>query len=193
MIAEGVPIDVFSYLKIKMQLVALIGFSGATLVPAPSGHSFHVHFGELKSLNPSSLPCIPGLMVLLDAYRLFDLAPSAMTANGADDDNPYPVIVGSVIADVFLGLFQYLLDNFNDFPYPHIKVMLQSLIIVIYKHDVESIPLRHLREVVRRIMKRVPDLLLADIGSESKQLILTAIQAYRKRWLNYASSRDLIV
>ncbi|KAL5490495.1 hypothetical protein ACEPAI_5328 [Sanghuangporus weigelae] len=193
MIADGVPIDTFSYLKIKMQLVAVCGFPGSTLVPAPSGHSFHVQFGELKSLNPGALPCLQGLMSLLDAYRLFNLAPSAMTSSGTEDDATYPVIVGSVVLDVFLGLFQYLLDNIIDFPYPQIKIMLQSLIITIYKHDVEVAPLRYLREVVRKTVKRVSVLLLKDIGNESKQLVFTAIQAYRKRWLNYASTRDLLV
>lgn len=193
MIADGVPIDTFSYLKIKMQLVAVWGFRGSTLIPAPSGHSFHVQFGELKALNTGALPCLQGLMSLLDAYRLFDLAPSAMTASSIEDETTYPVIVGSVVLDVFLALFQYLLDNVFDFPYPQIKIMLQSLIIVIYKHDVEVAPLRHLREAVRRTVKRASSLLSKDIGSEAKQLVLTAIQAYRKRWLNYASTRDLLV
>ncbi|EJD06034.1 uncharacterized protein FOMMEDRAFT_119510 [Fomitiporia mediterranea MF3/22] len=193
MIADGVSIDIFSYLKIKMQLVALFGFSEASLVPAPSGHSFHVQFGELKALNSSALPCIQGLMTLLDAYRLYDVAPSAMIASGAEDDTTYPVLVGSIVVDVFLGVFQYMLESFSDFPYPQAKMMLQSFIIVIYKHDVEAIPLRHLRESVRRTVKRVSYLLSQEIGSDLKQLVLTALQAYRRRWLNYASSRDLLV
>ncbi|KAH8117558.1 hypothetical protein DFH11DRAFT_1504486 [Phellopilus nigrolimitatus] len=193
MIADGIPIDIFSFLKIKLQLVAMLGFTGTALVPAPSGHSFHVQFGELKTVNPYALPCVQGLMALLDASRPFEFSSSALIASGADDDTKHTLLAGSVVVDVFLGLFNHLVDNLQDFPYLQTKTLLQTLVIVIYKHDIESTVLRHLREQLRRAMKSTSDLLLRDVGYELRQLALTAIQAFRKKWLAFASSRDILL
>lgn len=193
MIADGISIDIFSYLKIKLHLATLFRLSDPRLVPSPSGQSFHVQFGDVLDIKPSSLPCIHGLMMLLDSSRTFELAPSAMSAAGVDDDHVYPVLVGSVVLDIFLRLLGYLLDNCSNFPPLQMKTMLQAFIICIYKHDIESLPLRHFREPVRSSVMRVSNILLEDIGYEQKQLSLTVMQAYRKRWLNYASFRDLLL
>ncbi|KAI5122947.1 hypothetical protein M0805_006828 [Coniferiporia weirii] len=192
MIADGISVDLFSFLKIKLQLVRILGFPVATLVPAPSGHSFHVHYETLKAVGPYASPCLQGLMALLDAHRSFELSPSAMAGTSADDDATHPVLVGSVILDVFFDLFNHLSKNLGDFTYLQIKMVLQSLIIVFYKHDVDSVPLHHLRDHLRKAVRGASDILLGDIGSELKQLVLTAIQAFRSRWSNYASSRDIL-
>lgn len=179
MIADGVSIDVFSLLKVKFHLVMILGFSGATLVPAPSGHSFHVHYGDMKTISTHAMPCITGLMTLLDAYRPFDISPSAMT--GAEDDVPMTLLVGSVFVDVFLSLFNEG-ENLTSLPFVYSKALLQTLIIVIYKHDMDSSPLRHLREQLRRAVRRASDLLLLVISHELRLLALSVNHAYLKRW-----------
>ncbi|THH07445.1 hypothetical protein EW145_g3377 [Phellinidium pouzarii] len=192
MIADGISIDLFSFLKIKLQLVVLLGFSAAILVPAPSGHSFHVHFGDLKAVSPYALPCLQGLMALLDSHRPFQLSPSAMATTNADDDTTYSVLVGSVVLDVFLDLFNHFAENLGNFTYLPTKTLLLSLVIVIYKHDIDSVPLQHLRDRLRKAVKGASDILLEDIGYELRQLALTALQAFRNRWSSYAGTRDIL-
>lgn len=184
MIADGINIDLFSFLKIKLHLVIALGFSGATLIPAPSGHSFYVHYGDIKKINHYALPCINGLMALLDAYRPFDLSPSAMT--GVEDDSVASLPVGAAVVDVFLSLFGQV-DDLADLPFIYAKAMLQTLTIVICKHDIENAPLRHLREQLRKAVRKASDLLILEIGYELRQLALSACQAYLKRWPLHAA------
>ncbi len=184
MIADGVQIDLFSFLKIKYHLLVVLGAFGASLAPAPNGHSFHVQLGEVKLISGAALPCIPGIMLLLDSYRQFSIPPSAMT--GVEDDTHSTLVVGSVVVDVFLGLFACL-ENLQEIPFIYAKAMLQSLVIVIYKHDLESAPLKHLREQLRRVVRRTSEWLCMEISYELRLLILTVIKAYLKRWPAYAT------
>lgn len=179
MIADGIAIDLFSFLKIKYHMVALLGFEGAGLVPAPSGHTFHVQFGEISGVNEYSLPCIQGLMVLMDAYRPFEISPSAIT--GAEDDTPSKLLVGSLVVDVVISLFNKVQD-LTTLPALHLKTLFRTIIIIIYKHDFESAPLRHLREPLRRAVRRTSDLLISDLSYELRQLVLSVVQSYMKKW-----------
>ena len=133
------------------------------------------------------------MMVIVDSDKTMDIAASAMTPSIAEDETTYSVLVGSIIVDVVLGVFHCLFEHLKDFPYIQLKALLQSLIIVIYKHDLECPALKHLREVLRGVVKRMSDLLLQDIGHECKHLTITVIQAYRKRWPGYAANREMIV
>lgn len=184
MIADGVQIDLFSFLKIKYHLLVVLGSFGATLAPAPNGHSFHVQLGEVKQISVPSLPCIPGIMLLLDSYRKFSIPPSAMT--GVEDDAHSILLVGSIVLDVFLSLFTRL-ENLQEIPFVYAKALLQSLVIVIYKHDLESAPLKHLREQLRRVIRRISEMLCTEISYELRLLILTVVKAYLKRWPAYAT------
>lgn len=185
MIAEGIPIDVFSLLKIKLHLANLLGYPDAQLVPAPSGHSFHIECGQLGEIAELTLPCIDGLMALLDAFHHLDIPPSAMT--GSEDDEPSKLLVGSIFVDVILSLFNQI-DDFATLPFLTAKALLQSLTIIVYKHDLESRPLHHLRDNLRKAIRKATDLLLLDISYELRQLALSVCQAYLKRWPFYASN-----
>lgn len=193
MIASGIFIDVFSFLKLKLQLAVLLGFSEATLVPAKNGHSFHVQLAKSVGLHPGAYSCIQSMMIVVDSDRTMDIAASAMTPSVLEDETTYSVLVGSIIVDVVLGVFHCLFEHLKDFPYIQLKALLQSLIIVVYKHDLECPALKHLREVLRGVVKRMSDLLLQDIGHECKHLAITVIQAYRKRWPGYAANREMVV
>lgn len=179
MIADGITIDLFSFLKIKYHLVTILGFEGAGLVPAPSGHTFHVQFGEVRAINEHALPCIHSLMVLVDAYRPLEISPSAIT--GVEDETSVELLVGSLIVDVVLGLFNKVGD-LSTLPALYLKTLLRTLIIIIYKHDLESTPLRHMREPLRRAVRRASDLLLIDLSYELRQLVLSLVQSYMKKW-----------
>ena len=193
MIANGITIDVFSFLKLKLQLAILLGFSDAILVPAKNGHSFHVQLAKSSSLNPGAYSCIHSMMIAVDSDKTMDIAASAMTPSIAEDETTYSILVGSIIVDVVLGVFHCLFDHLKDFPYIQLKFLLQTLVIVIYKHDLECPALKHLREVLRGVVKRMSDLLLQGIGHECKHLAISVIQAYRKRWPAYAANREMVV
>ena len=47
MVADGIEIDLFSLLRLKDQLLRVLGFEEVSLVPSPTGHTFHVRSGEI--------------------------------------------------------------------------------------------------------------------------------------------------
>ncbi|TDL27495.1 hypothetical protein BD410DRAFT_782583 [Rickenella mellea] len=185
MVAEGIPIDLFSLLKIKYHLVILLGFTDVALAPAPNGHSFYVRYGSLGEIKDLALPCFSGLVDLLDAFHYFDLPASAMTAD--TDDSPCKLLVGAAIIDVVLFFFNNV-NHWSSLPFLTKKMLLQSLIIIIYKHDLDAKPLQHLKDVLRKAVRRVTELLLQDISYELRQLTLSVFQAYLRRWPHMATN-----
>lgn len=191
MIADGIPVDLFSLLKIKLQLAVLLGFSSANLVPAANGQSFYVNYGEMTRLRSSALPCLSGLMMLLDSRKPFQLPTSAMTVTNPEDDITTSALVGSAFLDIFLHTIIYAGESPTEFPNSQLKILLQSAVIVIYKHDLESPPLRHLRDLLRRVIRVLSAILPENVGHEIKQLALTGILAFRNRW-PLSSNRDML-
>lgn len=192
MIAEGAPIDVFSLLKIKLQLAILLGFSSASLIPAANGQSFYVNHGDLVNINPASSSCFSIMMTLLDSRKLFELPASAMTvAVAIEDDTPSQVLVGSAFLDIFFNVLICAVESRADISNQGLKTLLQSASIAMYKHDIDSSPLRHLRDLMRRAVKALSDILVEDVGHELKQLAFTGILAFRNRWLTSTSNRDM--
>jgi hypothetical protein len=179
MIADGVPIDIFSLLRVKFHLAVALGFTGASLVPAQSGHSFHVQLGEMQKYNDYALACIDGLLLLLDANRVFALPISAMT--GTEDDSTVDLLIGSAMIDLFLGVFN---DEGSMLKLPVLtqKVLLQSMAVVVLKHEMDRPPLIHLQNQLRRAIRKITDLLPMDISYELRHLCLSVLQATLKRW-----------
>jgi hypothetical protein len=75
----------------------------------------------------------------------------------------------------------YTVEDICALPVLTMKNMLESLTIIIHKHDLDSRPLKHLPSHLRKALRRVLDLLLRDIGYEIKQLALSVIQACTKK------------
>jgi hypothetical protein len=71
--------------------------------------------------------------------------------------------------------------------------MLESLMIVIYKHDLDAKPLKHLHGAMIRAVRRAMDLVSQDISYEVRQLALSVVQAYVKRWPTLRSAFVLYV
>ncbi|KAI9446343.1 hypothetical protein H4582DRAFT_1905062 [Lactarius indigo] len=67
-----------------------------------------------------------------------------------------------------------------DLPILTTKRLIECLLLVMYKHDMESLPLRHLQGNLRRAVRR--------LGYELRQLALTVAQTYVKLWPNTAGS-----
>lgn len=185
MVADGIPIDLFSLLKVKFNLVNLLGFVDAALLPSPTGHSFYVRYGRLLKFSEHAFPCIDGVIQLLDAFQYMELPTSAMSA--VDDHTTTNMLVGAVIVDTILHLFSQLDHaSLTKLPAVVIKNLLKALTVITYKHKFEDPPLRHLREALHRAIKRATDMLVMDISYEIRQVALSACYSYLKRWPHYA-------
>lgn len=184
MIADGINIDIFSLLKIKSSLVRILGFKDTSLVQLnPEGTSFHIRFNHLGQVKPWVYPCLDDLMLVLDASSPFGLAPSSMGGPFAEDETPFPLLVGSVFVDVVFEVFSQLQD-LAVLPFLTLKNLLKTLVIIIYKHNFDAKPLRHLHTSLRAVARRTLDLLLADrfLSYELRQLALSISQAFIKKW-----------
>lgn len=185
MIADGVSVDLYSLQKIKFHLLQVVGFEEVITVATATGEGFSVTFANLGSIPEIALPCISELSTVLDAVRPFKLAPSAMGGPNGEDDEPWPLLVGSIFVDIALALFCEVKDMLS-LPILVVKAMLESLLIIVYKHDFDCKTLKHLQHNLRKAVRRVMDLLLQDLCYELRQLSLTVIQAFIKRWQTFA-------
>jgi hypothetical protein len=187
MIADGVSIDTFSLLKIKLHLVQVLGFRNVSHSPAPNGYIFHVHIGEPDTIPELAFPCVDQLLTVLDAPHPFQLAPSVIDSPYADDDTPWSLLVGTIFVDVSLIMFCAVKDILC-LPVLTLKSMLESLMVIIYKHDFESRTLRHLQKPLRIAVQRALELMSQDISYELRHLALSVIQASTRRWSLLMSS-----
>jgi hypothetical protein len=181
MIEDGVSVDIFSLLKIKSHLAQVIGFRNVSIVPASSGSAFHVLLSDVVDIPEQSIPCVNQLSKVLDACHPFDLAPSAVGGPYVEDDTPFSLLVGAIFVDMSLALFSHTTDILS-LPIITIKSMLESLMIVIYKHDLDVKPLKHLHGSLMRAVRQAMGLVSKDISYEIRQLALSVVQAYVKRW-----------
>jgi hypothetical protein len=170
MIADLVPIDVRSLKKIKRCLVRLVGFHD----PPPA-------YGELQRIPELAYPCIGAMVRVLDAYHPFELAPSDMDRPGMDEEPASTVLAGSIFIDLVLALFWEVKD-FIMLPSMVLKQLLECLVIIIYKHDLDSKTLIHLRSSVHRAVKCVLALVISDHSYQIRQLALTVCHEFIKRF-----------
>lgn len=183
MIEDGVSIDTFSLLKVKFHLAQVIGFKDVSVVPASSGHAFHIRLGDAEDIPHSSIPCVNHLSMILDASHPYDLSPSAIGGPLVDDDTPSTMLVGTIFVDITLYLFDQA-ANISTLPALTVKSLLESLMIIIYKHDIDVRPLKHLHTPLMRAVRRAMEFVSQDISYEIRQLALSVVQAHVKRWPN---------
>ncbi|KAI0703614.1 hypothetical protein BC835DRAFT_1483812 [Cytidiella melzeri] len=185
MMADGIEVDVFSLLRLKEQALGVIGFQNVNVVPSATGHTFHVQFGNIRSISRWADPCLVDLMLILDSPQVFALSCAEMGGPFIEDDAPMPLLIGSPFVDVLLGIFKNAADLISLSPLT-LKTLLQCHMIIVQKHDMESKPLKHLqgdlRESGRRILAMVTD--HQHLSMELRQLALSAIQVFTKRWPN---------
>lgn len=180
LIADGVAIDGFALLRIKFHLALTIGFATVSAVPSLNGHSFHVEFRDFDKIPSIALPCIGQVFRVFDAHYSVELLPSAMVGHIAQDERPALILVGSVFVDLFLAMFSDISD-FTSLPLLTFKGLLETLCVIIYKHDFENKVQRHLQQPLRRAVSRVLDILSEAISYDIRQLALSLVQAFIKR------------
>jgi hypothetical protein len=187
MITDGIMIDGSSLLKLKVYLVQIIGFGDISVTSSPSGQSFHVQFEGVSEMSELSLPCIPYLLAVLDACHMVDLPYFAVVGSNEQDERPLSLLVGSVFVDVALAIFCTARD-LSDLPVLGLKALLESLRVIIYKHDFEIPAFRHLQQPLRRAVLRALDILSQDVSYELRQLALSVVQAFVNRWHTFMGS-----
>jgi hypothetical protein len=173
-------------LRIKLHLARSLGFQEVAEVPSASGQAFFVHFSDLGNIPDLAFSCLDELINVLDAYRPFGLAPSAIGGPSNNDDIKSSLLVGSVFVDVLLTVFNEC--NLNSLPVLTLKNMVKCIIIIAYKHDLESKPLRHLQNIFRKAIRRTIDLFEMDVSYEIRQLAFSACQTCIRRWPNMVGS-----
>jgi hypothetical protein len=183
MVADGILIDMVSLLKIKDQLVRVLGYEDVFMVPSASGHTFFIQFGRVQTIPSSSFSCFSDLVLLLDSPQPFELSCAAIGGPDVDDETSSSLLVGSAFVDVLLNLFedsQLLLS----LPPLILKSLLRALIIVMQKHDFDSRPLRHLQGVLRKALRTCLSLLFDEeyLSLELRQLALSTCQVFVSRW-----------
>ncbi|EMD38403.1 hypothetical protein CERSUDRAFT_113558 [Gelatoporia subvermispora B] len=180
MISDGVPIDSTSLLKLKEHVARTLGFQSVLREPS-TGHGFYITFSDLEHATDCVNACLNDMITLLDSSQPHDIAPSTMGGPYVEDDTPYPMLIGSTFVDVILE-FCTSTENLESLSSIALKNLLKLLIIMLYKHDFESKPIRHLQMSLRKTCRRVLDLLLCNVSYDVRQLVFSVSQSFIKRW-----------
>ena len=173
-------VSVLTLLKIKKYLAAVIGFENVIGIRQLDGQIVRVEFGEVATIAEGAAPCIEELTAILDSPLPFELTPSMMTFSYAQDDKPSKLLVGSLFVDLILVMFCSL-KELSSLPEPTLKRILESLCIVVYKHDFESAALCHLQPRLRQAVSLSSELILQEISYELRQVALSFIQGFIKQ------------
>jgi hypothetical protein len=187
MIGSGISIDLPTLLKLKRHLVRILGFSNISTVRVPGSQLLRVAFDHTRTTTHDASPCMDELLTVLDASHPFSLVASAMTESFPPSDAPASLLIGSIFVDIPLALITGSEDLLG-LPILTTKRLIECLLIVMYKHDIESLPLRHLQGHLRRAVRRILNLVPTKLGYELRQLALTVAQTYVKLWPNTAGS-----
>lgn len=190
MLSDGSSIDVHSLLKLKLRLAQLLGISGALWKPSANRSSSYIQLSQFNGIPDHASPCIEGLGFLLDATFRIGLSASSMMGNG--DDNTTSVLIGSSFVDIILYLFDAT-THILDLPFVTLKSLIHILTTVIYKHDLDVAPLRHLREPLRKAVRRVTSIVNSDTSLELRQLSLSVCHAYIRHCGHYAVAHNFLV
>jgi hypothetical protein len=181
MISSGINVDLFTLLKLKIQLVHVLGFTNVSAIPSPTSQLFYVAFERKRATTYDVTPCMDEMFPVLDAPHSFSVVPSAMTESLPPNDAPASLLVGSIFVDVLLALITGS-EDLLDLPFLTIKRLIECLLVVMYKHDMESRPLRHLQGNLRKAVLRVLNLVPTGLNYELRQLSLTVAQTYIRLW-----------
>ncbi|THU91128.1 hypothetical protein K435DRAFT_727522 [Dendrothele bispora CBS 962.96] len=177
MIAGGFrPINYNDLARIKVHLAQVIGFEGVRTVMDENGFTLRVVLGEVKQVSILSFPCIQQLLVLFDSPD-----PLIVDDGYLQADSLSPFLVGSPFIDILLGLFESP-DDLAALPILVLKSMLESLGVAILKHNFEDIHIRLQQPALKRAVSRAMELMLQDINYECRQIALSTLQAYIKKW-----------
>ncbi|KAJ2931375.1 hypothetical protein H1R20_g5743, partial [Candolleomyces eurysporus] len=179
MVADGVPIDAFTLLKIKLQLVRLIGFSDISVVPSSDSNALLIQYGEALEIPEMAFPCIEGLVSVVDAPHTVDMPASVWGAYQEQEDKTISVLVGHVFIDVVFSLLSTV-EELESLPVLPVKSLLEATYTILHKVDFDIQPARSLQPLLREVMGRIIELSPKNVNYEIRQLALIVIQAFCK-------------
>ncbi|CAA7271679.1 unnamed protein product [Cyclocybe aegerita] len=180
MIADGLEIDSFSLMKIKVQFVQITGFTRISVLPTLNGQSFYLQYSDIPEISESAYPCIEEIPHILDAAHYTTL-PYPVLGIANEEDKTASVLVGSAFLDTSLCMIGTLRD-LSSLPVLTLKALIETLYIILHKYDFEDKTLRHYQPLVRRAVLRTVELLSKDISYELRQLALSIAQASINKW-----------
>ncbi|KAK7020581.1 hypothetical protein R3P38DRAFT_3272569 [Favolaschia claudopus] len=143
MLSDGIAIDAFDLQKIKMALAKALGFADVSATPSATGQSLDVHFGDAQHIPEPSIPCVTQLLAVLDAPYTISLETT--------DSSSQTLLVGSTFVDLCLNIL--CTGDLLVLPVATLKSLVESLGVIIYKHNFEHRRLRHLQPTLRRLHK----------------------------------------
>ncbi len=187
MISSGIDINLLTLLRLKNHLVHNLGFSNISTLSPPGSHVFYVAFDHARHTERDVSACMDELLSVLDASHPFSVVASAMTESTPPNDVPAPLLVGSIFVDVLLALITGS-EDLLDLPFLTTKRLFECLLVVMYKHDMGSRPLRHLQGNLRQAVRRVLNFVPTGISYELRQLSLSVAQTHIKLWPNASGS-----
>lgn len=182
MLADGAIVDDITLVKIKAQLVRSLGFRDVSVTPAGvNGYASQLSYGEIKSIPESVYPCFGNLISLLDSWHKVELPSPVINMNSYDDGKGVEVLIGSPFADIPINILATY-ERVLLLPVLVIKHLLESIHVIIYKHDFEG----HSHNLFsshffRRAIMRSLDLLITDVPFEVRQIAFLTIQSYFRR------------
>lgn len=184
MIGDGIEIDSFSLMKLKIQLVQITGFDGVSIIPTQSRQSFRLQFNEITEISEAAYPCIEELAHVVDAPHYLKVPKSALGIADNHEDEVTTVLIGSVFIDVTI----YMLGNLrklSSLPVLTLKCLLETLYIIIHKYDFGDTIFHHLQPSLRQAILRSSELLSQDISYELRQLSLSIAQTSITKWHSF--------
>lgn len=183
MVADGVPIDAFALLNVKIHAIRLFGFQELTITPSQDPSALPlVQYGGLDSIPEVALPCIEPFVAVVDASHTMDMPASIWGAYQEYhlEDKTMTVLVGHIFVDIILNLIGSL-DALESLPVAPLKNLLEATYIILHKNDFDVQPARSLQPLLRKAMDKIIELAPKNINYEVRQLSLTVVQAFCKR------------
>lgn len=180
MISAGVPIDTTSLLRIKQYVARAVGYPDASLTPESSGEFRLLDFGHFVALTRSAYTCLSGLLTILDSSHEIDSYSAVTAGNNTGGNSSSTVLIGTVFSDVSITLF-LAIEELLTLPSAVLANLVEALIVICYKHELESGLTKNLLAPLRRAVRRASELMLAETSYEIKQAALSATQAFVRR------------
>lgn len=188
MLSDGIEIDSFSLMKLKVQFVRFMGFSNISVIPTPSQQSFYLKYSDIDEISESAFSCVEQLVHVMDAPHSVELPRSALGIADEHDDRTSPVLVGSIFVDATLCII-YTLRDLCSLPVLVLKNILESLYIIIQKYDFVDASFGHLQIPLQKAILRIMELLSkTDTSYELRLLALTIAQTTIRRFYTFLGS-----
>lgn len=181
MIADGIEIDSFSLMKMKHQLVMVIGFNNISVTRSLGQQSFNLRFSDSADITEWSYPCVEELAHIIDSPHRVRVPRSALGIFEYREGDVVDVLIGWTFLDTLLCMVTTI-RSLTSLPVVTLKSLLEALYIAIHKCDFESEHLRHLQPLLQKAVLRSVGLLTENISFELRQLAISIAQVSIKKW-----------